>query len=114
MDKFRQVSVDVSAVTQRVLRMCGSQRRKSEKAASRRSIGRSTANVPNPEHHTVAVSDYADDLDVKVGLYKRSGLAGGLREGPRLYVKEPYIERARGSTQLSSYAATAEGTASQP
>lgn len=76
-------------------------------------MGRTGGSVVGPDHQTVQVSDYADDLDVKVGLYKRSGLAGGLREGPRLYLKEPYVERARASTQLSSYAATADGTASQ-
>jgi len=112
MDKFRQVSVDVSAVTQRVLRMCGSQRRKS-KPASRTSVGRNAAHTQGAEHQTIKVSDYAEDQDLKVGLYKRTGLAGGLREGPRLYVKEPLMDRVRASTQLSSYAATADHTASQ-
>ena len=79
MDKFRQVSVDVSAVTQRVLRMCGSQRRKSMTGASRRSVGRNAAHAQAATLDTVKVSDYTEDYDLKVGLYKRTGLAGGLR-----------------------------------
>ena len=110
MDKFRQVSVDVSAVTQRVLKMCGNQRTKSERAAPRRPVGRNTQ--PGTEQSTLQVSDYGDGYDMKVGQHKRSGLPGGLRPGPNLYLKEPLMDRVRASSQLSSYATTLDQSAS--
>ena len=81
MDKFKQVSVDVRGVTQRVLRMCGNLRQKSEKAQSRGNSRNNPRTLTGLSNTTAG--DYQDQSgDPRVGLYSRSGLAGGLREGP--------------------------------
>ena len=100
----------MSAVTQRVLRMCGNQRTKSEKAAPRKPVGRNIGS--NNYDSTLQVSDYAEAYDLKVGQHKRTGLPGGLRPGPNLYLREPLMDRVRASTQLSSYATTVDQSAS--
>ena len=81
LEKFKQVSVDVRGVTQRVLRMCGNLRQKGEKGQRRgnsRNDARALGAWGGPSS-----GDYQDHAgDPRVGLYSRSGLAGGLREGP--------------------------------
>lgn len=49
---------------------------------------------------------------MRVGQHKRSGLSGGLRPGPNLYLKEPLMDKVRASSQLSSYATTLEHSSS--
>lgn len=73
-------------------------------------MGRNTQ--PGTENSTLQVSDYTEGYDLKVGQHKRTGLPGGLRPGPNLYLKEPLMDRVRASSQLSSYATTLDQSAS--
>ena len=97
--RFEQHIVDVEEVAGRILTMCGTIRKKSEKAKQYPMITTKQSSafdiVSNDTGSRTAGADMVKISQMVGHLQKRSGTQAGLRNGDLRYVKEPILEQNR-------------------